>query len=69
MNTQPTMTLDAWLQGQATEDLLAAEVRPDTKTPTQFMRVIRARPTFESVSRLVIVDALRLPGAERWQAA
>jgi len=64
MNTDQIALMDAWMLEQSTESLLAAEAKPDTRTPTQWLRVVRARPAFEGVSRLVIVDVLRLPGAQ-----
>lgn len=63
MNIMEAAVLDAWLLGHSTESLLAAEAKPDTRTPTQWLRVIRVRSPLVEAPRLLIVDVLRLPGA------
>ena len=64
-----SLDLTAWLATVPAETLINAEAAPDTDTPTALLRVVRVRPPFERATRLLIVDVLRLPGAERWAAA
>ena len=61
--------ISAWLAAFSTEQLLSAEALPNTTTPLHCLRVVRARPAFEISPRLVVIDAMRLPGSERWAAA
>lgn len=58
--------LSAWLLAFSTEQLLSAEALPDTTTPLHLLRVVRARPVFEPIPRLVVVNPMLLPGSKPW---
>ncbi len=58
-----------WLSTFDRDELLSAQAESDTTTPPAYLVPVRIRPPYEQQARLVVVDALRLPGAARWVAA
>lgn len=59
----------AYQAGLSSDDLHAAMVDDPRLVPSAALLVVRFRPCFEPLPRLVAVDARRLPAQERWAAA